>query len=111
MVAVFQGFGYPYKISLSWPSLLVSIRWLIELLSNDDPYRDLATDLSTLEKAFGAFAETGYALFMNGEDDRLAEWEENLVNSFETVNSSIRVQIAGTSDSNALLSVDSNVPI
>ena len=104
--AVLRCFGYPYQITSSWPSLFVSIMWLLELLLYDEKVsaaseaqqvNDLVTDTPVSEKVLDAFLETSYALFMSGEDDQLAECEENFVGSYETGNSSIRDQIAGTS--------------
>ena len=101
----------------AWPALLASIMWLIELLSYDEVVAageaqqaqqlfhdngdvmgvdaaDLATDPSASEKAFQSYLGTAYALFMTGEDDRYDECEKNFISSYETVNCSIRDQIA-----------------
>ena len=100
----------------AWPSLLASIMWLIELLSYDEVVVageaqqaqqlfqdngdvmgvdfDLATDPSASEKAFQSYLGSAYALFMTGEDDRYEECEKNFISSYETVNCSIRDQIA-----------------
>ena len=103
----------------AWPSLLASLMWLIELLSYDevvaadyaqqqqllfpddgfasdgfatDP--DLATDPSASDKAFQAYLGKAYFLFMNGDDERYAECEENYVGAHEAMNATIREQIA-----------------
>jgi len=137
----FKALGYPFNISKTalvaagsphtWPTLLLAITWLIELLectqgvegychdvstdpsnqetkeesSNDDKTKNfdpLALEIRT-DKAFMRYLERAYAAFLSGEDDAYNKLEEELVDNFEQDNMVIENEIERVTDENAAL--------
>ena len=81
---VFKGLGYPFGISKTalsavgsphtWPALLASLSWLIELLdydqeaseAKDEEYREHG---SAAEEMFFEYLRSAYESFLSGDDE------------------------------------------
>ena len=112
VISIFKFMKYPYNISKnglsavgsphSWPQLLASIMWIIELLEYDEEAHiddDNGNaeehdfdDPSASEKAFFAYLRNAYISFLSGDDDTYAALEEDFVQSFERKNATILQQ-------------------
>lgn len=122
VVAMFKNLGYPYQISKTnitavgsphaWPSLLASITWIIELLGYDEEAaigntnqdeNELDDDPTASDKAFYSYLSKAYTLFLNGEDDKYAELEEQFIESYESKDRMIQSQIDALMQRNASL--------
>eukprot|EP00968_Pinguiococcus_pyrenoidosus_P028422 scaffold7840_cov229-Pinguiococcus_pyrenoidosus.AAC.1 len=102
VLSMFRALHYPFNISKTslhavgsphtWPHLLASVSWLIELLEYDEKVADAeevalqkAEDESQLvddglgEKAFFSYLGRAYTAFLAGEDDKYAQLEEEFV--------------------------------
>ncbi len=127
VIAMFKQLKYPYQISktslvavgtpATWPALLATIMWLIELLgydeavmvsnqmniddTNDDS--DVVDVQAATEKAFFRYLGTAYQLFINAEDEACDELEKEYIGSFVVKNNSIINQIHSLEERNALL--------
>jgi kinetochore protein NDC80 len=77
----------------TWPTLLASITWIVELLTYDeevqsaqagqDPALAAADDERAEEKLLFEYLGTAYKAFLDGDDDRYAELEQGFVGTFE----------------------------
>ncbi|CAH0491348.1 unnamed protein product [Peronospora farinosa] len=106
IVLQFRNLRYPFPISKTslaavgtphtWPTLLLSISWLIELLSYDEARQEAEEielndekDEENGDKQFFKYLDASYRVFLAGEDDKFAEWEkqekEKLIKRDETV--------------------------
>ncbi|CAI5733012.1 unnamed protein product [Peronospora destructor] len=106
IVLQFRNLRYPFPISKTslaavgtphtWPTLLLSISWLIELLSYDEARQEAEetelndeNDEENGDKQFFKYLDASYRVFLAGEDDKFAEWEkqekEKLIKRDETV--------------------------
>ena len=124
VISIFKFMKYPYNISKnglsavgsphSWPQLLASIMWVIELLEYDEEANndeEIGTgedhdfdDPSSSEKAFFAYLCSAYISFLAGDDDTYAALEEEFIQSFETKNAAIIQQTQELdADNDALL--------
>lgn len=124
VISMFKYLRYPYNISKnglsavgsphSWPQLLASLMWVIELLEYDEEVmsnnenEDLANDVdfddtSTTEKAFFSYLRNAYVSFLGGDDDAYAELTDDFVRSYESKNEDIVTQTASLEESNAAL--------
>ena len=119
---MFKQLRYPYQISKTslvavgtphtWPALLATVMWLIELLgydeavaaanaqSLDDPDPE---DPNASEKAFYSYLGSAYQLFLSGDDEAYERLEHDFLNSFEVKNNSIRNQIQSMEERNLSL--------
>ncbi|TDH70938.1 hypothetical protein CCR75_008029 [Bremia lactucae] len=87
VVTQFRNLRYPIHISKTslsavgtphtWPTLLLSISWLIELLTYDEaiqqanePDRDDENDFENGDKQFFRYLDASYHAFLAGEDDK-----------------------------------------
>jgi kinetochore protein NDC80 len=111
VISIFKFLRYPYNISKnglsavgsphSWPQLLASLMWVIELLEYDEashgdqPPTEIDSDDPTAsDKAFFAYLRKAYVSFLGGDDDTYARLEEEFVQSFESKNFSYITQTA-----------------
>ncbi|CAH0477715.1 unnamed protein product [Peronospora belbahrii] len=106
VVLQFRNLRYPFPISKTslaavgtphtWPTLLLSISWLIELLTYDETMQEAnetelndATDEENGNKQFFRYLDASYRVFLAGEDDKFAALEkqekEKLIKRNETV--------------------------
>lgn len=134
----FKALGYPFNISKTalvaagsphtWPTLLLAITWLIELLECTEGVEGYCVDSSDMikdkeeetkehdkvtfdpnklenrtDKAFMKYLERAYAAFLSGEDDMYNKLEEELVDYFEQDNMVIENEIERVTDENAAL--------
>ncbi|KAF1324606.1 Centromere-associated protein hec1, partial [Globisporangium splendens] len=95
---------YPFAISKTalvavgsphtWPALLGSIAWVIELLSYDEiVQRDTNVeefDGENGDKAFFEYLGTAYRVFLAGDDDRYNELEQREATKIDSQNQAIR---------------------
>lgn len=122
VITMFKQLRYPYQISKtslvavgtphSWPALLATVMWLIELLgydeavaaanaqSQDDPDPE---DPNASEKAFYSYLGSAYQLFLSGDDETYERLEQEFLNTFEVKNNSIRNQIQSMEERNEAL--------
>lgn len=136
----FKSLGYPFNISKTalvaagsthtWPTLLLALTWLIELLEcmdgddfdddNDNekengdgifsvgmpgqqPLQDLDQLERRTEEAFLKYVETAYVSFLAGDDVQTAKLEEDLLMYLEKDNMVIEAEIEGVSEANGAL--------
>ena len=106
----FKAMHYPFPISKAsmqavgtmhtWPTLLASITWMVELLTYDEEVQNDAANQAALagssgssssvddferadEKALFEYLGKAYKAFLDGDDEMYAELEDGLVGSFE----------------------------
>lgn len=134
VVTAFKILGYPFNISKTalvaagsphtWPTLLLAITWLIEVLEGrtgfgfllDHDSEDLSSvgeagvpfvDADTLEqrseKAFLKYVEVSYNSFLSGDDERLEKLEVDLLQYFEKDNIMIEKEIEKMVDENSAI--------
>jgi kinetochore protein NDC80 len=125
VIQMFKYLRYPYSISKnglsavgsphSWPQLLASLMWVIELLEydeevmnnneNDDIMNDDADleDPSTSEKAFFSYLRNAYVSFLGGDDDAYNDLTDEFTQSFQSKNTDIVAQTDALEDQNAEL--------
>jgi hypothetical protein len=111
VLAFFKAMRYPFAISKAsmqavgtmhtWPTLLASITWMVELLTYDEEVQNDAANQAALagsgsgcgsvddferadEKALFEYLGKAYKAFLDGDDDLYAQLEDSLVGSFET---------------------------
>ncbi|CAI5739910.1 unnamed protein product [Hyaloperonospora brassicae] len=90
VVLQFRNLRYPFPISKTslaavgtphtWPTLLLSITWLIELLTYDEAIQEAnemdesdENDDENGDKLFFKYLEAAYRVFLTGEDDKSTE--------------------------------------
>uniref|UniRef100_M4B8Z7 Kinetochore protein NDC80 n=1 Tax=Hyaloperonospora arabidopsidis (strain Emoy2) TaxID=559515 RepID=M4B8Z7_HYAAE len=90
VVVQFRNLRYPFPISKTslaavgtphtWPTLLLSITWLIELLTYDEAIQEAneteESDDENGDKSFFKYLDVAYRVFLAGEDDKCAEVEQ-----------------------------------
>lgn len=119
VISIFKYMKYPYNISKnglsavgsphSWPQLLASIMWVIELLEydeeaqNDDDNDGDFDDPSSSEKAFFAYLRHAYISFLGGDDNTYAALEEEFIQSYEKKNADIIEQTTALDAENEAL--------
>ncbi len=109
VLAFFKSMHYPFPISKAsmqavgtmhtWPTLLASITWMVELLTYDEEVQNDAANQAALltqgvgsvddyeradEKALFEYLGQAYKAFLDGDDEKYAELEDGLVGSFES---------------------------
>ena len=129
----FRNLGYPFNISKTalvaagsphtWPTLLLAITWLIELLEltqGDDEYLDslggdgldpkneAGTPISSqaaleerTDKAFLRYTEMSYGSFLNGDDEQFELLEKGMLEYFERDNMVIEQKFEKVTEMNA----------
>jgi len=130
VVTAFKVMGYPFNISKTalvaagsphtWPTLLLAISWLIELLEGREgfaflneevdgissvgeaggPFADAQTLENRSEKAFLKYVEISYNSFLSGDDALLEKLEVDLLQYFEKDNIMIEQVIETQIDEN-----------
>ena len=99
---MFKQLRYPYQISKTslvavgtphtWPALLATVMWLIELLSYDEAVAAANAqsledpdpeDPNASEKAFFSYLGSAYQLFLSGDDEAYERLENEFLNTFE----------------------------
>lgn len=133
VVTAFKILGYPFNISKTalvaagsphtWPTLLLALTWLIEVLEghpgfdilNDDsddlsnvgeagvPFVDAETLENRSEKAFLKYVEISYNSFLSGDDDLSEKLEVDLLQYFEKDNIMIEREIEKIVDDNNMV--------
>ena len=111
IISMFKHLRYPYSIPKTslvavgsphtWPALLASIMWVIELLAYDEQVtkgaeRDTDLDFddpSTSEKAFLAYLREAYTCFLSGDDVEFKRLEEQFFQTLENKNSELSYSI------------------
>jgi kinetochore protein NDC80 len=102
VIAMFKCLRYPYSISKtalnavgsphSWPQLLASVMWIIELLAydeeatksrNSEPEID---DPTASEKTFLSYLQNAYVCFLCGNDRAYGDLTEQFIEAFESRN-------------------------
>jgi len=132
--SAFKGLGYPFNISKTalvaagsphtWPTLLLALTWLIELLEcteEEDYNEEVLWDgiesagkpgqpLCSLEElehrtenAFLKYVEHSYEFFLSGDDVQTETLEEELLMYLEKDNMVIEGEIEAVTDKNAVL--------
>lgn len=115
VIAMFKQLKYPVPISktaltsvgapVTWPPLLASLVWMIELLEYDeaaghgestDDYEHSVAD----EKSFYKYLSTGYGLFLCGEDEKYMELEQEFVHHSSDTIQSISNQVKHIEEEN-----------
>lgn len=118
---VFKGLGYPFGISKTalsavgsphtWPALLASLSWLIELLdydqeaseAKDEEYREHG---SAAEEMFFEYLRSAYDSFLSGDDDAYTALEQELVDNFSGRNVTVEKEIAALREQNRALKAE-----
>ncbi|KAL0592441.1 hypothetical protein ABG067_000005 [Albugo candida] len=82
----------------SWPPLLASITWIIELLNYDETVED-ANRIEEMEaengdRAFLEYLNQAYRAFLSGEDEKYRMLEQELANQIDSKNQIIRDEYA-----------------
>ena len=128
VIAMFKQLKYPYPISKTslvavgtphtWPALLATILWVIELLEYDHEAQlqqqseegmpssgmeNFSEDPSSSEKSFFHYLSSAYHLFLSGDDDAYEKLEDQFLNSFEVKNRGIVDQIRSMEERNHAL--------
>jgi kinetochore protein NDC80 len=125
VIAMFKQLKYPYQISKTslvavgtphtWPALLATILWMIELLSYDEEVitsnkkqeLDFDPDDSTAsEKAFYSYLHNSYQFFLSGDDTTCDDLESQFLATFDVQNNTIVNQIQAMDDRNAALELE-----
>lgn len=138
----FKSLGYPFNISKTalvaagsthtWPTLLLALTWLIELLECMDgdafddeneeserdgilsagppgqPLQDLEELEQRTEKVFVKYVEGAYVSFLAGDDEQSAKLEEDLMMYLEKDNEVIETEIEGVLEENAAITESIN---
>ena len=130
VVIAFKTLGYPFNISKTalvaagsphtWPTLLLAISWLIEMLEGGSGFEFLEEEFDGLEtvgeagqpfestdklesrteKAFLKYVEISYGSFLSGDDAHFENMEMELLEYFEKDNIVIEQAIEGATDEN-----------
>lgn len=117
VISMFKYLRYPYPISKnglsavgsphSWPQLLASVMWLIELLEYDSSAQSEThedeEDEGASEKAFFSYLRSAYIAFLSGDDPYYQQLEDEFINSFENKNVDINAQREALERENAAL--------
>ena len=122
---VFKGLGYPFGISKTglsavgsphtWPALLSSLTWLIELLEYD--MQAQAAKSQELEKGEGAaeaehnfyeYLRSAYESFMSGDDKMYQQLEQDLIADGEERDAAVQREIARLRQENEALSAEAH---
>lgn len=111
MITMFKHLHYPYPISKTglvavgsphtWPALLATLVWLIELLGYDEEVRSTIhqeidvelEDPSASDKTFYSYLHNAYGCFLGGDDETFAQLEEQFIEAYEIRNEQIQSQI------------------
>jgi kinetochore protein NDC80 len=102
VISMYKCLKYPYSISKtslnavgsphSWPQLLASVMWIIELLAYDEEALSGAAaeqdgeDPTASEKVFLTYLHSAYRCFLGGDDNTYGQLEEEFVDLFESRN-------------------------
>lgn len=102
VISMFKCLKYPYNISKtslnavgsphSWPQLLASVMWIIELLAYDEEAssgvvaENVGDDPTDSERVFLNYLHNAYRCFLGGDDDLYGQLEEEFVDLFEIRN-------------------------
>ena len=120
VIQMFKYIRYPYNISKnglsavgsphSWPQLLASLMWLIELLeydeevmnNNEDEMNDFGEldDPSATEKVFFSYLRKAYVSFLGGDDDAYNDLTDEFTQAFQSKNADIVAQTQNLEDQN-----------
>ena len=116
VIGVFKALGYPFEIRKqalytvgsphSWPALVATLTWLIDLLEYSEEVlarkADDCFDADLTFKIFFDYLAKAYGHFLDGEDDS-PELDDELSMVFESRNGQVKSEIAQLSDANAEL--------
>lgn len=115
VISIFKFLRYPFNISKnglsavgsphSWPQLLASLMWILELLEYDE---EMLNDDSNLnvdgfsseednqisQKAFYVYLKKAYMSFLAGDDDTYNQLEQQFIQSYEIKNQAIMQETA-----------------
>ncbi|KAJ0397201.1 hypothetical protein P43SY_004856 [Pythium insidiosum] len=107
VAAQFKNLRYPFAISKTalvavgsphtWPALLGSIAWLIELLSYDEVVASgnaEAFDGENSEKRFFEYLGSAYRAFLSGDDEQYHQMEQQEAGKYDAQNQVIRDECA-----------------
>ena len=96
IILIFKKLQYPFPISKSalytvgsthtWPSLLASLNWLVELLVYEEEVeaaKDTTFDSDDGSKTFFQYVGRSYECFLAGDDERCNALEEDLRDAFK----------------------------
>lgn len=119
VISMFKCLKYPYSISKtslnavgsphSWPQLLASVMWIIELLAYDEEAingavaEQDAEDPTASEKVFLNYLHQAYRCFLGGDDDLYGQLEEEFVDLFESRNTEAADEMKVFDSKNAAL--------
>ena len=100
---VFKALRYPFGISKTgltavgsphtWPALLASIAWLLELLEYDQRVRESEEDGEGAggdERFFFNYLQSSYAAFLSGDDDAFESLDSEIADTFGAKHDEIR---------------------
>ena len=113
---LFKGLHYPFNISKTalsavgsphtWPALLASIAWFIEILSYDEvvAHAENAIDPMSVdeggERAFFAYLKNAYQSFLCGDDAMYEQLDRDLVATFEERDAMVQKEVDESSAKN-----------
>lgn len=102
---IFKGLQYPFSISKTslsavgsmhtWPPLLASLVWLMELLECHETAmdREVSEEEENGDKLFFVYLRKAYESFLCGDDDKYEELDRELVMNFEERDKLIETQV------------------
>jgi kinetochore protein NDC80 len=116
VILIFKALGYPFEVrkqSLytvgsqhSWPALVATLTWLIDVLEYDEEVTARTEadcfDADRTFKIFFDYLSKAYQRFLDGDDDS-PELDDELTMIFESRNGQVKAEIAKLSDANAEL--------
>lgn len=106
---MFKGLQYPVQISKTalsavgsahtWPQLLASLTWLIDLISYDAEATK-EQDHETIETLFFEYLHSAYDAFMANDDEKYALLDEELAATFEARDAELAAECESISKAN-----------
>ncbi|TMW63444.1 hypothetical protein Poli38472_002385 [Pythium oligandrum] len=116
VAAQFKNLRYPFAISKTalvavgsphtWPALLGSIAWIIELLSYDEVVQNAVVDgfdSENSEKRFFEYLGNAYRAFLSGDDEQYNLMEQQEANKYDAQNQILREECDDLQRANAEL--------
>lgn len=116
---VFKALRYPFGISKTgltavgsphtWPALLASIAWLLELLEYDQRVRESEEDGEGAggdERFFFNYLQSSYAAFLSGDDDAFEALDSEIADTFGAKHDEIRAETDAMRDETAELKAE-----
>lgn len=99
---VYRQLRYPFSISKTalvavgsphtWPSLLASLTWLVDILMYDETRQQLAQEEAE-DPAFFDYLSKGYKTYMNGDDDHWLSLEKQIMDQMGTTQEDLQMEI------------------